>query len=272
MKLLLIAVIATTLCFSPRSAIAQNSNPVPVSAIASDQPEDAVRPSTGKPVSVAVEDPIQVQLLKQQNALLAQHNSELLQVVLWAIGFSAAFLLGFLALFGYLTFRRYEQEKDALTVLLKSELAADVAKLETKFSEKAANLEKTHREHVAKLLESVHKESNTAVQAVLQPIDLRVTEHDRRLAAMQLSILEQEAELWMVRKIPTNAFRAWCRYGELATTSKVEWQIGRAVDQMLGAIEGGAKVPASDAAAAVEFLSKVPEKFQTMAAKVRQAL
>lgn len=272
-RLLIVTVVAIFyFVFDSQSAEAQATNAAQQSPTTDVSSPGPVNPAITKPSSQTPEDALQVQLLKQQNALLMQHNTELLQVVLWAIGFAAAFLLGFLGLFGYLTYRRYEQEKEALTTLLKGELATDVARLDARVSEKAQILETNQHENAKVALASMQQEAKRIVDGIVRPFDQRLRNLDQTLADLHLTVVEQDAEVWILRKVPNNMIRAWFKYTQMAKKSDCDWQISKGLEKILEAFQTGAKFTGSDIATVTEFIAALPPKYDALAAKIKQAL
>jgi len=110
------ALVLLTLCAFVLAPKAQSQTPCPDSPRT--QTTDSITGPTGESTW---QQERQIDLLRQQNRELANHNQELLDTVHNSLSFAAIFLLGFTALIAWLTTSRYTQDKESLTAIISSQ-------------------------------------------------------------------------------------------------------------------------------------------------------
>ena len=165
--------------------------------------------------------PSQSELLKQQNELLQRHNSELLQVVLWSLTFAAVFLIGVLGLIGFITTRRYDQEKEALRAHLEGQVAAAVARLETGLANKVETLRVAHEASAKALKEGLHKEAEVVAEQVLAPTSRRLSGLEDEVEDFSSSLRRWRQSSGKRRKFPPTQYATGRNSARLRSTWEV---------------------------------------------------
>lgn len=217
--------------------------------------------------------PVGIDLLEQRNTLLEAHNKALMQVLYWSLAFAAVFLLTFLGLVGYLTVRRYDQDKESLRSLIESGLSASEAHLDGKLAEWSRSFEVRIADEQKELRASLSKLAGQAAEESVRAISWRLESVTRDIASVEGALLRREAERWEEKGIAANALRTWFEYAQhMHRVPGKEWRVSQALEKLDSLLAEGARFDVISIPDVTRFLKSLPEDLEPFVVRIRTRL
>ena len=215
--------------------------------------------------SVITVDSARLTVALAQNAILREYHAHLLSTVYWSLG-TLAIIAGLLLGFGwYVNLRVYDRDKLALRQELHGQVAEDIAKAVQSMS---ASIDErmTERER------QVAATAKSAAQAVHSQLRATANELSKQIARLEMKAIEQEAENWRIRKVPTNELRASISLVNSARKVGWDWMVSRALDRMHQCFRNGVKLDAQLSSELVEVLDALPPQYTAEVQSLKDAL
>jgi hypothetical protein len=170
-----------------------------------------------------------VLLLEQQNRLLSEHNDKMLLVTQWSLTFAATFLLVFLGLVGYLTNRRYEQDKETLQTMLGAKILEAQIQLDSTINRLKDDLQTAQNQSSKELKESLKDLATSTSKSLLSSLESRVKDLANDLLMFKYDVLLAQAEQFEEKKDYTMALDRHFDIAKIAVKLNWEWMISNAL-------------------------------------------
>lgn len=209
-------------------------------------------------------------LLRQEIALLKSHNAELRSIVIWSLTFVGAFLISFLALVGYLTVRRYDQEKESLRALLEGELRAATAVTDSTMTAWRSELSRELSARLDKLVESISPRAKAAAEETIGPIRSRISSVSLDVERLKGELLRSEAE--QAEKHPAMAVTKYFYVAEHAFSIKDSYSLSGALEKMEQLLKNKGYFTADEKVRVTKFLDSLPAEFSPLVAAVKNQI
>lgn len=292
MQILLLA----TLCFLSNaygqslSAQPLRQN-IPQTSQAANQPVGSVEQGIG---------PLQAEIiaLQEQNKLIKQYHSSLLDTVYWALGLLGAVATLIVGASWLVNFKLYDADKSRLietfegrTKELKAQLAADISAsqastskgVQTQFesyADRASSEGRAVRTDLSTMIASVNSRLER-IEGDIDTVKTGLSHQAREVESVQAVALEAEERIWDMQNIPINVVLTQAQVIASARKTNSAWRVEAAMERMsetlrkhFGAapISGHSKKRAVDevklaqtfapekAQILLDLLAKVPEK------------
>lgn len=207
---------------------------------------------------------------------IIEYNGDLLATVYWSLGFASTFLLAFLGLVGYLTNRRYEQDKESLSAILTSQLSNIKTEFEGKTQSLSAELQTQQTSNKEDLNKFLDENIKTAQSTIITKIETQFNSQLSSLRSdslrLKYDILEIEAKDHEARKVYINAFRAYFDMAKVSREIGWDWMTSGALESIMRIIDLGCKLSASDINHITVFLNNLPSNFELLIKKLKGKL
>lgn len=204
----------------------------------------------------------EVELLAVRNALLEEHQSQLISVVTWSLIFAATFLVVISGLLGFLTVNRYSRDKEALMSYIVGLMAKESSALRQNLAGDRKQFE-----------ESFDKHKETQTDFVKQTIAREVASFRAEIKSIKLYQELSDAEKWEAKRVWRNAAIGHYHVLLLATELKWEFFITGSLDKMHEILTTHTpKLSAQDISQINLALNKLNEKYAPAADRIRRIL
>ena len=221
----------------------------------------------------------QVEVLEAQLETMRQYDQRLLETVNLALGVVVTVSLTIIAL----NLFNYRHDKDALSKNLEETKRLLHQELQKEITVLAQNQQKILQNQLSEIQHSLLDDLN-------QKLAIIESEFDRRLASIsskieseskdlnkkdknnQYNILELEAEIATLKKLPDLALAISLRAAKLAKELGHDWRISKNLEKMWRCLEKESDLYLGDASDITEFLDGLPSKHSIEAEAIRKLL
>lgn len=206
---------------------------------------------------------VELEILRERNRLLEEHNNQLLQVTLWAIGFAAVFLLAVLGLIGFFTERRYQRDRNSLEQALDARVTKATADLMTKLAE-----------GVNQLKAAMGTRAEEAITAKLNPITKQLSNLSNSVAGLEVQLTEMEAKDWERKGVLANALTSYLGCAKLArkVPDYDDWKVSECLEKISQLLEKGGRFDATEVTEVTAFLKSLPPSYEPLVKKIQRKL
>ena len=205
----------------------------------------------------------ELRLLRERNALLEKHNSELLQVVLWSIGFAAVFLVALFGLIGFFNERRYQRDRNALEQALDARIAKASADLEAK-----------QTEWTDRLKAMLSSTADERFKAGLAPITAKLQSQADRVGSLEIQFIDFDTKNWEIKGALSNALTGYWRCAELArlVPGYGDWKVSTCLEKIAELLDKGGRFDATEVTGVTGFLNSLPSQYEPLRNKIQKKL
>jgi hypothetical protein len=212
------------------------------------------------------------ELLAQQVALLERHNSELRSIVIWSLSFAATFLIGFLVLVGFLTVRRYEQDKASLHGELQAELKIATSEMKAELQSDRATLEADIATKEERLSGTLRETAENTAKKMFSNLESKIDSLNLDLDALKNDLLEKIAADEALNGSPAMAVTAYLRCAAHAQSRKDQYSLTRSLEKLEEQLSKGGYFSAHEKVEITRLLSAMPSEYQPLAESIRRLM
>jgi len=227
-----------------------------------------------------------IEILKEQNKMLKGHNEQLLNVVLWSLGFAALFLFVFLGVNWLSAYRFHEKDKENIRIglsslvrdLIEKESKTKSTSLDEKFNGKMVALEQWKSQVEAsseKKLGDLQNKLALSISQLKSGCDGSINDLAYGVAELQVEVYEMQAERWVERSMPIfdNALTNYIRMLEIVAKYNLgSWRFSGILDKILSSVKAIEKIDVAAAAELMAVLPNVPKNHQTIIDEIKKAI
>lgn len=221
--------------------------------------------------------------LKIRNETLEEHNSQLIRMFEWSLGFAALFLVTVLGLIGFFTYRRFETDKENLINVLNSEIIGLKLELEKLISRNLEVYQLTIDDKLKDMTQDLETVAERVAKTITNPINSELSKFTSNFNAfkssttydiktLKINYRKAEAKVWEEKGVWSNAIRAWKDVAEESWSLNNKWILADSLDSINNLLSNNVDLDAVDATDINYFLNKLPPEFSTVISKIKEKL